>query len=52
MSGLEPVSKLGERPIGDTAEQIAVEPSIGSRARRTAKERKSWPQLHKLQAEK
>ena len=41
--------KPDSRPDGglteNTVEQIAVEPSIGSRARPTAKGRRSWPQL-------
>jgi hypothetical protein len=52
LSGLNRDSEPDEKPIRDTAEQIAVGPSIGSRAKSTARGRKNWSQQRNLQAKK
>jgi len=52
LSGLNHASDPDEEPTEITVEQIAVGRSIGSRARPTARGRKSWQQQRSWQAKK
>jgi hypothetical protein len=52
LNGLNRDGGPGEKPTKDTAEQTAVEPSIASRARNTARGRKNWLPLRSWQSKK